>query len=306
MAVVACPMCALAGATILGQPAAKDMTEYQCPRCGPYSIDALTPALIAHDWNDKRYLLTSVTRAASDSGHYLEITNNNLRQLIESANRSDSLYDLVDRVMLFLAERVLSFRAPARLNKDVDYPLISAKGEREMNELLVTAGDLGWFEPATSKITINGWRRIEELKRTQPRSRSAFVAMWFDDQMDEPWNNGFKPGIEHHDYYRARRMKEVQHNERIDDGIIAEIRASGLLVADFSGDRGGVYFEAGFARGLGIPVIWTCRKDWLDRLHFDTRQYNHIVWEKSDDLKQQLVDRIAATVLPRPAATEGT
>ncbi len=36
-----------------------------------------------------------------------------------------------------------------------------------------------------------------------------------------------------------------------------------FMIADFTGHRGGVYFEAGFAHGLGIPVIWTCREDQL-------------------------------------------
>jgi hypothetical protein len=32
--------------------------------------------------------------------------------------------------------------------------------------------------------------------------------------------------------------------------------------------------------------------------YFDTRQYNHIVWETSEDLKPQLYDRICVTVPP--------
>ena len=68
------------------------------------------------------------------------------------------------------------------------------------------------------------------------------------------------------------------------------------MVADFTGNRGGVYFEAGFALGLGIPVIWMVRNDYLEEIHFDTRQYNHIVYETEVDLKQQLKYRIQATI----------
>ena len=71
------------------------------------------------------------------------------------------------------------------------------------------------------------------------------------------------------------------------------------MVADFTGDRGGVYYEAGFAQGLGIPVIWTCRSDWTQRIHFDTRQYNRIEWESPSDLADKLHNRVSATVLPR-------
>lgn len=70
-----------------------------------------------------------------------------------------------------------------------------------------------------------------------------------------------------------------------------------MLIADFTKQRGGVYFEAGFAMGLGIPVIWSCRSDDINNLHFDTRQYNHIVWNDYSDLRTKLVNRIKATVL---------
>jgi len=65
-----------------------------------------------------------------------------------------------------------------------------------------------------------------------------------------------------------------------------------------TGQRGGVYFEAGFALGLGKPVIWTCRSDDMEKLHFDTRQYNHVTWNTPIELKDKLVNRILAT-LPR-------
>ena len=87
------------------------------------------------------------------------------------------------------------------------------------------------------------------------------------------------------------RIDQQEHNNKIDDEIIAEIRRSRFVVADFTqgekGARGGVYYEAGFAQGLGIEVIFTCRKDVLDNndIHFDTRQYNHIGWETPEELR---------------------
>ena len=92
------------------------------------------------------------------------------------------------------------------------------------------------------------------------------------------------------------RMDLKEHNQKICDAIIAEIRRSRFLVADFTGHRGGVYFEAGYALGLGIPVIWTCREDELADTHFDTRQYNHVVWKNEKDLFEKLKRRIEATI----------
>ena len=96
-------------------------------------------------------------------------------------------------------------------------------------------------------------------------------------------------------------MDLKEHNEKICDAIIAEIRRSRFVVADFTGQQSGVFFEAGYALGLDIPVIWTCReaqKHELER-HFDTRQYNHILWTDEADLYESLRRRIEATI---PAA----
>lgn len=128
--------------------------------------------------------------------------------------------------------------------------------------------------------------------------------MWFDKQLKPAWDNGFEPALKATGY-EPIRVDHVQHNNKIDDQIIADIRLSGLLVADFTGNRGGVYFEAGFAMGLGIPVIWTCSDTKIDveNLHFDTRQYNHILWSTPEDLKVKLQNRIAATIPGRKITT---
>jgi hypothetical protein len=55
-------------------------------------------------------------------------------------------------------------------------------------------------------------------------------------------------------------------------------------------------FEAGFALGLSRPVIWTCHRGQEGDMHFDTRRYNHILWEQDADLREQLYYRIAATI----------
>jgi nucleoside 2-deoxyribosyltransferase len=121
--------------------------------------------------------------------------------------------------------------------------------------------------------------------------------MWFDPSVHPAWLKAVAPGIEDAGY-EAIRIDKVEHNRKIDDEIIASIRACKFLVADFTGQRGGVYFEAGLAQGLGKQVVWLCRKDELDKVHFDTRQYNFILWEdgKLAELRTALQNRIEATI----------
>ena len=148
-------------------------------------------------------------------------------------------------------------------------------------------------------LTVEGYARLAELEAANAESSKGFVAMWFDDSLKEAWEEGIKRGIEDAGY-EAVRIDQQEHVNKIDDEIIAEIRRSRFVVADFTqgedGARGGVYYEAGFAHGLGIEVIFTCREDALEHVHFDTRQYNHIVWETPKELRQRLAARISAVI----------
>lgn len=105
--------------------------------------------------------------------------------------------------------------------------------------------------------------------------------MWFGDNMTQVYNEAIAPAIEAAGYTPVR-IDKTEHNQKIDDEIIAQIRRSKFVVADFTKHRGGVYYEAGFAQGLGLQVIWTCREDDINDLHFDTRQYNHILWNNQE------------------------
>jgi hypothetical protein len=85
---------------------------------------------------------------------------------------------------------------------------------------------------------------------------------------------------------------------KIDDEIIAQIRRSRFIVADFTGHRGGVYYEAGFAQGIGLEVVWTCERKEIKKLHFDVRQYNCLTWDMDelDIFREKLSFRIERAI----------
>ena len=148
-------------------------------------------------------------------------------------------------------------------------------------------------------LTVEGYARLDKIRETGTDSSKAFVAMWFDDSMNDAWKQGFEPAICDAGY-EPFRVDKKEHINRIDDEIIAEIRRARFVVADFThgdnGARGGVYYEAGFAHGLGIPVIFTCLDKVFGNIHFDTRQFNHIVWKHPEELRAMLRNRIAAVI----------
>lgn len=163
-----------------------------------------------------------------------------------------------------------------------------------------------WLQPERGsaahdccRLTVRGYGYLDEIDRAIPNSAQAFVAMWFHKSMNPVWNEGIRPAIQEAGY-EPIRIDQRDHLNKIDDQIITEIRRSQFLVADFThgadGPRGGVYYEAGFAHGLNLPVIFTCQSDALDAVHFDTRQYPHIVWQSPDELRERLLRRISAVL----------
>jgi hypothetical protein len=110
------------------------------------------------------------------------------------------------------------------------------------------------------RLTAKGYIAADELRAKRAASNQAFVAMWLADEMKEVYKEGIEPAISLAGFAPVL-IPNKEHANKIDDEIIAEIRRSAFLVADFTGHRQNVYFETGFAIGLGRQVVWTCRKD---------------------------------------------
>lgn len=295
-----CPICGLPNVQGLGRRENSAIFGFRCQRCGTYEIagEALGLRKIPEE---KRLRLSVATRAADVLGSPLVIDTSLALEIVEQQLPRRPLLETADIVLLYLADLARSHFATIEYHTSHDHTLLGFGDERGMQDALNALKHLGRLDERATTITIDGWKRIEELRREQPNSHKAFVAMWFAEEMEVAWTEGFELGIRDTEFFEPVRMLDIEHAGKIDNRIIAEIRTSGLLVADFTGDRGGVYYEAGFAAGLGIPVIWCCREDHFDRIHFDTRQYNHILWTEPSDLREKLKNRILAVV---PAATK--
>jgi hypothetical protein len=148
-------------------------------------------------------------------------------------------------------------------------------------------------------LTFAGWQRYEALNREEVESRTAFMAMKFDTDMDHVVKNCFKPAVKAAGF-ELRLLTDGQPAGLIDDQLRVALRTSRFVIADLTHANNGAYWEAGFAEGLGRPVIYTCReKEWKDgNSHFDTSHLNTIIWdpENLDDAAKRLTATIRATL----------
>jgi hypothetical protein len=122
----------------------------------------------------------------------------------------------------------------------------------------------------------------------------CFVAMAFGRQdTDAVFRHCIAPAVKTCCGSNARRVDRVEHNDDIDNRIIAEIEDADFLIADLTYARPSVYFEAGYAQRK-IPVIYTVRHDHFRdksdidphgnlRVHFDLQMKNIIDWRHPKD-----------------------
>ncbi len=133
-------------------------------------------------------------------------------------------------------------------------------------------------------LTLNGWEQYQRLKQGISSTNIAFMAMQFNDKLlDEIYFDHFKPTVEETGF-EMRRLDEKPEPGLIDNRLKAEILKSKFMIADLSLGNNGAYWEAGFAEGLGKPVIYTCEQSHFEKhkTHFDTNHYFTIVWDKGN------------------------
>lgn len=154
-------------------------------------------------------------------------------------------------------------------------------------------------------LTVDGWARIRERVRAL-HSRRVVIAtqfQWPDDE--EEARIAALGAIERacRDCGYEASIVQQHHTDSITDRIIADIKRARFVVAELSYNNRGVYYEAGFARGLGIPVIHVVREGHVagedcqgKKLHFDIAQIPYIEWKDPAQLQQALQDRIEASI----------
>ena len=296
---MACPICTSDAQTQTLDLRA-GLVRVDCPRCGRFKITDL--------FVGARPDLT-LEKVAAISGWLRENPNTELRR--EDWPRLQTLRPLsvgekAEKLLLLLARRfptagqdiTLDAGEPEAVSRswavsreEVSYLFHNYLSDHKQFLVRPAHGGQAW------KISPAGWDYIHSLGSVNRESQIGFCAMWFDDRLEPLWVNAMSPAITDAGF-EPKRIDQHPHNNRIDDEIISMIRRSRFVVADLTGNRAGVYFEAGFAFGLQLPVIWTCREQGLRRVHFDNRQYNFVLWHGDNlgKLRTDLRFRIEATI----------
>jgi nucleoside 2-deoxyribosyltransferase len=190
-------------------------------------------------------------------------------------------------------EQISQFDFFAEDNDDLIF-IMESMVQKNWLDIKISKAVGGQFNISSpSIIAEDGWMEIER-NLDKNYSKQVFVAMWFDSTMDNAYVAIEKAIAECG--LNILRIDRKEHNNEISGEILFEIKKSRIIIADVTGQRNGVYFEAGFAMGHQKTVIWSCRENDLKNIHFDTRQYNHVLWKDENDLYSKMKNRLLATL----------
>jgi len=277
-------------------------THYRCIRCGEFILTAAAASTLEDLLKERptgRTLLSyTIRKMQGDEPPTLD--NQIIKTVLENP-RLPSLKEQQNNLVLYLGNQ----RCPGELVEEESGELIAVVGSinysglnfiidhLKQSDLLTTAKNSS--EQRIMSLTMKGWERYDEIQRGNIDSKKAFMAMPFNNPtLDEVYKH-FKLAITQTGF-DLLRIDERPKAGLIDDRLRVEITTSRFLIAELTDENHGVYWEAGFAEGLGRPVIYTCEKTYFEKVktHFDTNHHLTVIWEENKI--DEALEKLKATV----------
>lgn len=307
-----CPVCDAQVGRRENDPTGRDAVVVDCPHCGNFAISGSLAASLPHFRSisrDASPKLSHALRRSAESNERPMFTTYTAEAVLKQPLPRPS--EQADLLVRWLAENVdgpgetlwiahathgaiVGARSSAGFELVLDH--LFENGLVTGHQIQTNAGG----DTADATLTFAGWERYESLRRGGQVYRKAFMAMKFGDALlDRVLEDVFKPAALRTGF-DLFKLTDRPKAGLIDNRMRAEIQACDFVVADLSHDNLGAYWEAGYAEGLGKPVIYTCERAKFEaaKTHFDTNHHLTILWDQASpgDCSQELVATIRATL----------
>jgi len=276
-----------------------------CLRCGEYHLTGGAQSRLQYQDPKARAVLSHAVRRLQESSSSPPLVTEELAHHLLQSGSLPSPAQQAENFILWLGQKSRSLGDAILLETTPLTAIIGALSESGVQFLLNELRNQNLFVGDTANgdlitLTLKGWERYTALQKGQSRSRKGFMAMARKNEaLTEIFFNYFKPAVQAAGF-ELIRVDEPPPAGLIDAHLRNEIRTSRFLVADLTDQNAGAYWEAGFAEGLGKPVIYTCEKEVFDQnnTHFDTKYFHTVLWTKDNPAEagHKLKDTIRATL----------
>lgn len=300
----------------------RDSSGFECDVCGKYEISG---SAFAGPLDPEKAKLTLIQRAALShrlrtavrESQPLMITTDWLKHFEADAALPSPAVQATN-IIRYIGEEVS--RSGVKLkNLPVDFHAIVGAPNREFacqlaKELLergilsgIDASSMGGTDLLDVNLTLDGWELYEAEKRGETSGKYGFIAMKFGDPVLDPFvKSVLKPAVKDGIGYNLLDMRNVARAGIIDNIMRTQIRDAAFVIVDLTHDNSGAYWEAGYAEGLGKPVIYICEKAKFGdaKTHFDTNHCTTVLWssENESDFSKELVATLRRSLNLFPGA----
>ncbi|MGB0921530.1 MAG: hypothetical protein ACPG1C_09465 [Alphaproteobacteria bacterium] len=314
---IPCPIC---GPVFEGeaqmQPTSRDGYAYACNVCGDYElsrhaqvtyfdnrtaqVEPIQAALISHR-----------IRQNHDAGQHSFLTLEAVENILQDELPTPP--QQATNLIAFVGDIERRTGRPARLKTSLPSIIGAASfGQAAIvGEELNSRNLLNFKRLPTStsdsaryyaRLTFDGWKQYEEEKMGRSSGNYGFLAMQFEaPELERFVKDVLKPLVREKLDYDLRDLRDRQEAGIIDVVMRNRIRDSAFVIVDLTHDNRGAYWEAGYAEGLGKPVIYICEQAKFEKAqtHFDTNHNHTVMWETTGDnskFQEKLVETIKATM----------
>jgi hypothetical protein len=306
-----CPICENGNADC-NKKTSGDYHIYDCPNCGKFKVSG---SVLRNSESEsiggdrvKASIISHTIRRQQRQGFLPELSTYSIESIIKNVSIPTPPQQ-ADNFIIWLGNRIKDPGVFIPIEQDKIIAIIGAMSGKGIRFVMDSLSNKNLLEldmtRNKARLTINGWERFENLKRGIIFTRKAFMAMPFNDErLDRIYDECFKLAA-----YQAGfdlfRVDDKPEAGLIDDKIRVDIRTSIFLISELTNGNHGAYWEAGYAEGLGKPVIYTCDYDQKDNIHFDTKHCHTVFWKK-DNLDEAIKDlkAVIRNTLPQEAKME--
>lgn len=285
-AMTECPLCKKPLTTAVERGEHELSYLVTCQTCGSFQIEGRDVKSGVFDDAELLPHLYKLSALAKSAKVPIKIDKRTRDDLKEGVPRDRTVEQKLELIVRWIGQKTPEVGHGVESHSEHDYPAAWCKSADEWGTLLGYLGEMTLIavDPVTDdesivQLTRQGWQWLQE--RPKATGSKAFIAMAFDPELDDV-KAAIHKAIERAGY-DPLRVDDDHYSGGIMDRIITHVRDSKFIVADYTKNRGGVYYEAGVAFGLGIDVINVCNAECLkdgadDRLHFDVRHLVFVPW----------------------------
>ncbi|MFA7332157.1 MAG: hypothetical protein WC326_13895 [Candidatus Delongbacteria bacterium] len=301
-----CPICD--GVAAVEPPENSNKKDILCERCGSFSITIGAQESML-DFSDAAKRKYERARWSYFINHlnreHVEVTSSFVME-----NKAKAALptpdEQLDAFILLFYESALYISQMIRISNAVIYKTCGLIDQSSIEYVASYYKDMGLISgvglgsnAVALRLTPSGWSHCKSLLSNEGDNKLIFMAMEyriFD--IESAYVEVFKQAVKGVGF-NLFKNDEMPTPGIIDHHLRNNIRRSRMLFADLTTENNGAYWEAGFAEGLGKPVLYFCRKDVWDTIksHFDTNHCTTVIWsrENDDECKKQIQDILRNT-----------